>query len=181
MDAARRMEIEIRREQVAALLLSRVPYRQMAELLQVSKSQICDDVAVVRKQWRERAAEKVEQYVVEQMSEIDGMLRAWMPVAMNPGSPDAADGGAQVLAAARAAKVVMGAWERRSKLLGMDAPVRAELTGEGGGPIQFEGIEQARAAANVAVSQFVLRRRQQLEADSDDGIVDAELVDDADG
>jgi hypothetical protein len=160
-DAARKAEIEQRREQVATLLLARVPYRQMAELLGVSKSQIAEDVAVIKRAHRERAAASYDVYVTEMTVELDGLMRAWMPVAMNPGNAtdESLDG------AEKAARVVLRIMERRSRLMGLDAPVRAELTGEGGGPIRFEGLTEAQAVANQAVAQFVLRRSQQLEAE----------------
>lgn len=175
MDAARKLEIEERREQVATLLLARVTYRAMAELLNVSKSQIGEDVAMIKRQHRERAAQSYDVYVTEQVVEIDGLMKAWMPLAMNPGNvtSENLDG------AEKAARVVIRLWERRARLMGLDAPVRAELTGEGGGPIRFEGVSEARAVADQAVAQFVLRRRQQLDAEAAAAIEAGETPDDA--
>jgi len=161
MNAQRKAEVAERREQVAALVLAGVSQRQMAVLLGVSKSQINEDVAMVHRWHRESAASDIQAKVVQQDAEIRGLMRAWMPLAMNPGSVT----DASLEQAKKAADTVLKLLERQAKLWGLDAPVRAVLTGEGGGPIRFEGTAEAQAVANQAVAQFVLRRAQQLEAE----------------
>jgi hypothetical protein len=112
-------------------------------MLGISTSTVGDDVKVIRRSWRERAAEAYSAHVAEEVAKLDALERAWFPKAM-PLHPLATD--EAVSAAAAAALVLHRIGERRAKLLGLNQPTRHEVGGIGGAPIQHDvAIESTRA------------------------------------
>ena len=140
--AAARNACEQRREQVAGLLLARTPYRQMASMLNVALSTIAKDVQIIRKRWVASSLHSYEQHVSEQAALLDGLERAMAPKAL--------------LGDARAAEVLLRVMERRARLLGLDRPVRHEVTGVDGGPIVM--TETLAEEAEALVDELALRR-----------------------
>lgn len=112
-------DVEHRRTLVAALMLSHRTQRQMVDDLAgqqitVSVSTVNTDVAAVREDWRARAAESYDTHVAEQTAVIDAMLGTYVPKALRG---DIA-----------AAEIVRKFLDRRSRLLGLDKPVKVAAT-----------------------------------------------------
>lgn len=84
---------------------------------------------------RSEVAETAEEVLSLEVKRLDEMLTRIYPVAL---------GSDKVPPDPRAIDRVLRIMERRSKLLGLDAPERKELLGKDGGPIQviFEGKDE---------------------------------------
>lgn len=132
-------EREQRREQVAVLVLSRVPYRQIAERVGCSYSTVRADIEVVKRGWRDRYAESYEAHVAEQTATLDALRRAWLPRALG-GTPDV-----------KAAEVVLRIEERRARLFGTDKPARVEHSG------QIEVLDELVAEGEDAIAEIERR------------------------
>ena len=133
---------EERRDQVAGMMLARTPYRKMASLLGVALGTIAADVQVIRKRWIANSVHSYDQHVAEQSALLDGIERAMAPKAM--------------LGNERAAEVLLRVMERRARLLGLDRPVRHEVTGADGGPIEV--TEALADEADALVDELASRR-----------------------
>lgn len=166
--ADRRLEIEQRRAQVSALVLSHVPYRRIAEMLGVGRSTVGDDVRVIKEQWRARASESYSAIVAEENAKLDVLEQAWLPKAL-PFHPLAT---AEDVAAAEAATRVLDRIARqRARLLGLNQPTRVEVGLPVGPSVEqsieekaarglrlvreVEGVEEVEAAAIEASSRIV--------------------------
>lgn len=105
---------ELRRDLVATLLLSRVPYRKMVEPIrttlgiEVSVGTIASDVAVIRQRWQGRMAASYGEHVSEQMAYLDGLMRAVAPKAFQGDHHAVGD--------------ALGILDRRARLIGLDQP-----------------------------------------------------------
>lgn len=105
---------EQRRDLIATMLLSRIPYRQMVEVIrenlniEVSTGTIASDVAVLRRRWGARMTEQFGSHVSEQMAYYDALLRALTPGALRGEHDKVQD--------------LLGVLDRRAKLVGMDQP-----------------------------------------------------------
>jgi len=105
---------EQRRDLIATMLLSRIPYRQMVEVIrenlgiEVSTGTIASDVAVLRRRWGARMTEAFGSHVSEQMAYYDGLLRALTPGALRGEHDKVQD--------------LLAVLDRRAKLVGMDQP-----------------------------------------------------------
>lgn len=115
--AADRLLIEERRERVAALVLSGASYRQIAALLDVSRHTVGNDVAALRRAWREQYARDYDAIVSEEAAKLDALERKWFPVALSS-SEDAAP----------ATTLLLRVFERRSRLMGLDAPTKVQAS-----------------------------------------------------
>lgn len=154
-NAARKLEIEARRANVAALVLAHVPYRRIAEMHGVAPGTISDDVAIIKKQWRERAHRSFREHVLEQCALLDQLERSWLPRALDHTDTEHARG---------AALIVHRCMERRAKLLGLDSPQRIEHLGPDGGPIQVSLEERADRLA--AEAQAYMKSLAEIDAAS---------------
>lgn len=128
----RKSQIEHRRTLVSALVLSRVPYREIAESIRRANPEIpcsvgtvSSDVAVIRQRWRERSEQDYGRWVAEEIGKLDGLEAGAMPRALRGD-----------VEAIRAVLLVMG---RRAKLLSLDReePRRVEVSGLDGGPVEI--------------------------------------------
>lgn len=142
----RRAQIESRRAMVSALILAGRTYRQIVEKLgeqgvDVSLGTVASDVQVIRRQWRERAAETYEEHLSEQVAVLDALLATFTPRAMN-GDEKAADR-------------VLRAVESKSRLLGLEAPTRVQAQ------VQVS-IPELVAEGEAAILELASRR--ELEA-----------------
>ena len=137
---SREAEIEQRRKKVAANLLGGLNYREMAEVFGVAIGTISGDVAIILGRWRRDQVATVDEWIQIEARRLDKALNAiWDSVLA--GDAQAID---------RMIKIM----ERRSKLLGLDAPARKELSGPDGGPIKVENVglsDSERAARIVAI------------------------------
>ncbi len=116
--ALKELEIETRQELVAAMLRSGISRRGMVGQLErqgikVSLGTVAHDCDVVRRQWRDRASDSYEAHAAEQVAIIDGVIR---------GHQARAEQGN-----VRSAEVILGALDRRERVLGLDLISRARV------------------------------------------------------
>ena len=110
-------QIEERRKKVAANLLGGLTYRQMAETFGVSLGTIANDVRIVLGRWRREQVQNADEWTRLELERLNRLTNAlWN---------NALDG--KLAAVDRILKVM----ERRAKLLGLDAPVKQDLTSDG--------------------------------------------------
>ncbi len=157
--AAKRAELEQRREKVAELVLAKVPQREIAERLDVSHGAVCDDVRALRRAWTDRAYMAFDAHVAEEVAKLDRLEATVLPKAFD-GDLNAAD---------RAVKIM----DRRARLLGLDGPVKLRVDAE---PTQ--DIEELRARALTLLDELQAKRArertcappEQLEAEVQAGV-----------
>ena len=111
---ARKAATEERRMRVSAMLLARVQQREMARRESVSLGTITNDIAVIRRNWRDRMAESYNAHVAEEVAKLDWLERGLMAHALKGDDYDAID---------RLIKIM----DRRARLLGLDAPTRTRV------------------------------------------------------
>ena len=100
---------EARRAKVAPLLTARVPYRKIAEQLDISISTVSADVAVIIDRWaKEQRPEDRNRWRATELMKLDEMEMALTKLARQ-GHEGAVDR-------------VLRIMERRAKLLGLDEP-----------------------------------------------------------
>lgn len=120
-----KQERELRRLYIAERLLAHIPYRTIARELTergwpTSKSLVAKEVAKIREEWRARHRETFDAHVAEELGKIEALERAVLPVALH-GSIT----GDVHLGAVDRAIVLM---DRKARLLGLDKPVKVEVT-----------------------------------------------------
>jgi hypothetical protein len=178
-DAARKLQIEERRAQVALLILSHVPYRAIGQMLGISSGTVAEDVRIIRRQWRERAADSYEAHVAEEIAKLDVLERAWVAKATPLHPLRSAE---DVAAAEAATRVLDRVMRHRARLLGLMQPTRHEVAGIGGGPIEVKASLEAKKARALElvreVSGVAEVQRRAIEAASE--FADAEIVEDVD-
>jgi hypothetical protein len=109
-------------------------YRAIGRALGVSEAQAHRDVHLTLDELASRERESALQVREIELERLDEMLRALWP-AVRRGDTSS------ISTALRVA-------ERRARLLGLDAPVKQELTGANGGPVSF--VDVARQFADAA-------------------------------
>lgn len=125
--AAHRSEQAERRRQVAALHLTRLPQREIGRRLGVSDTTVCRDLAAIRAEWIREARDNVATATLRELASLDADEARWR------GKMAAAkDEETQF----KCYTLVLKIMERRARLLGLDAPVRAQVSGPGGGPLE---------------------------------------------
>lgn len=107
-------ERELRRAQVAALLLSRRTYRQIADSVGCGIATVHRDVERIKASWREQAGREYADVVAEEAAKLDAIEHGLMPRAQL-GDP------AAVSAFVRLA-------QRRARLMGLDKPLKVEAS-----------------------------------------------------
>lgn len=116
------LEATEKRKRAIALRKAHYSYQEIADELGLSKTRVRQYVAEAMDENRKETAEEAAEIREMELLRLDELLKAWFPMAK------AGDD--------KAAGIVLKAQERRAKLLGLDAPVRQELTGKDGGPMQ---------------------------------------------
>ena len=111
---AERANMEARRERVAAMILAKTSYREIARIEGVALGTVHNDVTAIIGRWRERSAGHYADHLAEEIAKCDWLERALMAKALN-GNLDVTD---------RLLKVM----DHRAKLLGLHAPTRAKVT-----------------------------------------------------
>ncbi|MFF1298155.1 MULTISPECIES: hypothetical protein [unclassified Streptomyces] len=148
-------EVRVRRTELLKLRRACVPYEDpRVERLGYSSP----DVArrdLSRALEANRAAEAAEVSIYRQMENerLDALLEAAWPRATTPTPVLNKDG--EVIDHAldmRAVDTVLRLMDRRAKLNGLDMPVKAEVTGAGGGPLAFTSgsVSELRSLINAA-------------------------------
>ncbi len=107
--------IAMRREAIAAMRARGLSLRQIRESLAnldvpiiVSHGTIVRDVQAIREEWKKAAAQSIDEWIVKELADLDELEK-------------------QVWRSKRY-DLVLRVKERRSKLLGLDKPMRTELT-----------------------------------------------------
>jgi hypothetical protein len=110
-------EIELRRKKVATNLLAGLSYRAMAEALGVSLGTVAADVKIIMGRWQREQISQMAEVIAVETVRLDRALNAIWD---------------KVLAGDRGAiNTMLKIMERRTRLLGLDAPHAVDLTSEG--------------------------------------------------
>lgn len=137
-----RVQREIALAEVAAYYLSGVSQHQIAERQGVTRSQVQYDLRILRTRWHEAALRDFDERIAEELAKIDNLEReywdAWERSTGRASAVTRERGGAPELPMSAAAARSKGnpgflvgvQWciDRRIKLLGIDAPVKVDIT-----------------------------------------------------
>ena len=112
MNYTRPAERDERRNKVATLLLGHTPTVVMAQILGADRGTIADDVKAIRLEWKQERAEAFDRYSAEELAKLEALERVVWPKAMegNNWSIDR----------------ILAIMERRSRLIGLDAPIQVK-------------------------------------------------------
>jgi len=139
---------------------------EIAALLGVSQPQISNDLATLRGRWQKAATTNIDKLKARELAKVDRLEReywdAWQrsleadKTIKTRGKVQQSDDGTRFIREQPAEQTahtdagdprylegVRWCIERRCKILGIDAPMRQEHTGAGGGPIDIAGVEAA--------------------------------------
>ena len=127
----RKDEIIIRREAIAAMRARGLTLRQIRENLknldppiEVSHGTISRDVQIIRAEWKQKATESIDEWIARELADLDELEKqAWREKRYD---------------------LVLKIKDRRAKLLGLDKPMRTEITGADGGKVQIEYVNDWR-------------------------------------
>lgn len=134
----------LRRTMIADMLLRRIPERAMAAQLGCSKSTVHRECEKIRREWRDRHAEKFDAHVAESLAVLDRTRATALAIMQRD----------DVVIPARldALGKVLASEDRRARLLGLDKPQRIEAT------IHLD--LEAERARGLAMVDEVKRRRE---------------------
>ncbi len=144
--------------QITRLYLQGRTQRDIAEVVGVSQGQVNHDLKLIQQRWRESSIMDMNEAKQKELARIDEVeiqfWEAWerskneRTRARQESDGKSKDGKPNVVRATMEKEQrdgnpaflagVMSCIERRCKLLGLDAPAKAELTGKDGGPIKTE-------------------------------------------
>jgi transposase len=144
--------------QITRLYLQGRTQRDIAEAVGVSQGQVNHDLKLIQTRWRESSIMDMNEAKQRELARLDELEReywaAWEQSknertrARQESDGKSKDGKPNVVRATMEREQrdgnpaflagVMSCIERRCKLLGLDAPAKAELTGKDGGPIKTE-------------------------------------------
>src|SRR3972149_1657318 len=117
-DNRKQIEIEQRREIVAANILAGNTYVTIGKALDISPATVCSDFKAILAQWRENYAYTIDEWIAVQLRRLDVLINSIWDKSKE-GDLAAMDR-------------VMRLMERQRRLLGLDAPIRQEISGNGG-------------------------------------------------
>ena len=142
---------EERLPRVSSMYIQGQTQAEIARVLGVSRTLIASDLGVIRTRWREAQIRDFDELRSEQLAKVDGVeaeyWAAWerSKAAATRKTSERRDGVDRASVTVedqtgdpRYLQGVERCIERRCKLLGLDAPVRSEVSGPGGGPIVSE-------------------------------------------
>lgn len=120
----RKDEIIIRREAIAAMRARGLTQRQIRDSLlnmkppiEVSIATVNRDLKLIRAEWKRKATESIEEWIANELADMDELEKqAWREKRYD---------------------LVLKIKDRRAKLLGLDKPMRTELTGADGAPVKI--------------------------------------------
>jgi hypothetical protein len=135
-----------------SLRIKGMSYEQIASTVGCSVSKAYNDVKSALEKIEAECAEKAEEVRRIELTRIDSWLKALQP-GIDAGEP-------------RPIETALRLSERRSKLLGLDAPSKQEVSGPDGGAIPIEDARNLLAARLAAVAEKP--EPSATEADSDD-------------
>jgi hypothetical protein len=148
--------------QITRLYLQGRTQRDIAEVVGVSQGQVNHDLKLIQTRWRESSIMDMNEAKQRELERLDILEReywaAWEQSknertrARQESDGKSKDGKPNVVRATMEREQrdgnpaflagVMSCIERRCKLLGLDAPVKSELTGKDGGPIKTEAANK---------------------------------------
>ena len=102
-----------RRELVQRMMLARMTQAAMAVEIGCSHKTITRDVEWVRENWKQRLAQRYDEWTMEELSKLDALEEALWPGAMS-GKPHVVERVVQLM-------------DHRAKLLGLYAPTRQKM------------------------------------------------------
>jgi hypothetical protein len=181
-------EVTVRRTKLLQLRREGVRYddQRVEDLGYSSPSAARKDVTRALEAHREEEKAEVSVYRQQENERLDALLEAAWPRATKP-SP-VLDKEGEVIDHAldfRAVDTVLRLMDRRAKLNGLDMPVKAEVTGPGGGAVQIGavGLAELRNLINTAGDPDPDDQDDLLgdadDGDTDDGDTDDDGDDDA--
>jgi hypothetical protein len=180
-------EIEQHRAQITQLYLRRLAQHEIAQALGISRAMVAYDLSVIQQQWRKDTARDLDADKADALARIDELERTyWQAWAASQEDKEVTvqeqgtggTGGNRAKAQVRKEGQsgnptflagVMTCIDRRCKLLGLDAPVKQEVTGADGGPITISAVSAAREAVLSRLTLLAERERPQLPASGTDG------------
>jgi hypothetical protein len=146
-------EISVRRRQLLALRRQGVRYddERILALGYSSAATARSDLKRTLEAHRDEERAEVSVYRQQENERLDALLEAAWPRATQP-SPVFDKEGEVIdhVLDMRAVDTVLRLMDRRAKLNGLDMPVKAELTGADGGPLQVSTADPDKLAALIA-------------------------------
>lgn len=160
--------VAMRREEVAALYLKGYHQQKIADHCNVSVATINLDLKTLQSEWRERAANDIDQRMSEELAKLDKVeATAWQAFEESKETTETSTQGMTVRSTAgdpRFLNIIQNCIDKRCKLLGIDAPSRLELSGKEGQPIE---VRERMQMAVSALSDVLKEKKIDLR-DSDD-------------
>lgn len=176
------LEMDERRAKVAELYVRGHSMAEIATVCGVHKCTIVRDVREIRKEWREQYADTFQRYTLEQIRKIDAVEKeaweAWQAskqdsVTISRKEPSSGDIETTTTVKGqtgdpRYLEAILRAIERRSKLLGLDAPEKVQwlITNEQAGDDEDgDSAELAEVQSQLVEMLDTLRERARTAAD----------------
>ncbi|CAL9667193.1 hypothetical protein SUDANB145_07220 (plasmid) [Streptomyces sp. enrichment culture] len=147
-------EVTVRRTKLLALRRQGVRYddERVAALGYTSPNAARRDVTRALEAHRDEEAAEVGIYRQQENERLDALLEAAWPRATTPTPVYDKEGNVVDHALdMRAVDTVLRLMDRRAKLNGLDMPVKAEVTGAGGGPLQMSQATTAELEALIGL------------------------------
>ncbi len=113
----KKVETDNRRKQVSELYLRRLPQQQIAEQLNISQATVSRDIAYLTKEWEKEASADIKKIRARELTELDVIEREAAIEFRKSRHPRWLD-------------VRLKTKHLRSKLLGINAPEKIDLSGE---------------------------------------------------
>lgn len=176
-------EVTVRRTKLLELRLQGVRYddERIEDLGYSSPSAARKDLTRALEAHRDDEAAAASVYRQQENERLDALLEAAWPRATEPSPVFNKDG--EIVSHEldmRAIDTVIRLIDRRAKLNGLDMPVKAELTGAGGGPLTIGagGLAELQNLINTAGDPDPDDEADDQDADREDGDVDDDTEDD---
>lgn len=117
--ADRRRAILERRRRAWNLKLAGTRHDDIARMLGITKRAVTRHLAKAEAEYAKELGDEINRWRQQEVARCDALIQALWPNKSNPRHTDS----------------INRIMERRARLLGVDAPVKAEIAGRGGGPI----------------------------------------------
>jgi hypothetical protein len=182
-----KFQIEQHRAEIAQRYLRRQTQHEIGAALGISRELVEYDLRIIQQRWRKDTTRDFDADKADALARIDELERtywaAWVTsqedkeVTVQEQGTGGTGGNrakAQVRKEGQSGNPtflagVLTCIDRRCKLLGLDAPVRQEVTGADGGPITISAVSTAREAVLSRLTLLAERERPQLPASGTDG------------
>ena len=142
--ATRSVEAAAKRKQALQLRMAGATFDEIAEAMSLTQRGVAyglvkEALAETQREIREDA----DRYVAEEVTRLDRLIRAIWPLAIGRPAGISTTGltpavAPDLKAVAQVEKLI----GRKSRLLGLDAPIRHELSGPGGAPVEISDAKQ---------------------------------------